>query len=70
LNSLGILNIEMEASALLWSLVYAGCARNDLFVFEQPRARASLYDDVHDALKSGWLHSIEAALETAVSLDL
>ena len=31
---------------------------------------ASLYDNVHGALKNGWMYSIEAALETAVSLDL
>jgi uridine phosphorylase len=71
LNSLGILNVEMEASAIyvvarlrgLRAGMICSCSSN-LF------AGASLYDDVHKALKNGWMHSIEAALETAVSLDL
>ena len=31
---------------------------------------ASLYDDKNSLLKDGWMYSIEAALETAVNLDL
>lgn len=71
LNSLGILNIEMEASAIyvvarlrgLRAGMICSCSSNLV-------AGASLYDDVHAALKNGWMRSIEAALETAVSLDL
>jgi uridine phosphorylase len=71
LNSLGILNIEMEASALyvvarlrgLRAGMICSCSSNLV-------SGASLYDNVHEALKRGWMHSIEAALETAVSLDL
>jgi len=35
-----------------------------------PRLTMSMDDDVHAALKAGWMNSIEAALETAVRLDL
>jgi uridine phosphorylase len=71
LNSLGILNVEMEASALyvvarlrgLRAGMICSCSSNLV-------SGASLYDDVHVALKAGWMNSIEAALETAVNLDL
>jgi len=71
LNTLGILNVEMEASALyvvarlrgLRAGMICSCSSNLV-------SGASLYDDVHTALKAGWLNSIEAALETAVNLDL
>lgn len=71
LNTLGILNIEMEASAIyvvarlrgLRAGMICSCSSNLV-------AGASLYDDVHEALKNGWMRSIEAALETAVNLDL
>ena len=71
LNALGILNVEMEASALfvvarlrgLRAGMICSCSSNLV-------AGASLYDDVHAALKAGWKNSIEAALETAVNLDL
>jgi uridine phosphorylase len=71
LNSMGILNVEMEASALyvvarlrgLRAGMICSCSSNLV-------SGASLYDDVHEALKRGWMHSIEIALETAVSLDL
>ncbi len=29
-----------------------------------------MYDGTHEALKKGWMFNIEAALETAVNLDL
>ena len=71
LNAMGILNVEMEASALyvvarlrgLRAGMICSCSSNLV-------AGASLYDDVHTALRSGWMNSIEAALETAVNLDL
>jgi uridine phosphorylase len=71
LNSLGILNVEMEASAMyvvarlrgLRAAMICSCSSNLV-------AGASHYDNVHEALKNGWMRSIEAALETAVSLDL
>ncbi len=71
LNALGILNIEMEASAMyvvarlrgLRAGMICSCSSNLV-------GGASLYDDVHDALKNGWMRSIEVALETAVNLDM
>lgn len=71
LNALGILNVEMEASALFTVArlrgVRAGmicAASSNLF------DGTSLYSGVKEALKEGWMRSIEAALETAVRLEL
>jgi len=71
LNRLGILNVEMESSALYVVArlrgVRAGmiCAASSNLV-----DGASLYGGTKDRLKAGWMKSIEVALETAVSLDL
>lgn len=71
LNRMGILNVEMEASALYVVArmrgVRAGmvCACSSNLV-----DGASLYDGMGSALKDGWMRSIEAALETAVELEL
>ncbi|MEA9985487.1 MULTISPECIES: nucleoside phosphorylase [Subtercola] len=71
LNSLGILNVEMESSALfvvarlrkLRAGMICACSSNLV-------DGTSLYD--HDAgkLMTGWQKSIEAALDAAVALDL
>ncbi|PZU39554.1 MAG: phosphorylase [Microbacterium sp.] len=71
LNRMGILNVEMEASALYIVARLRGlragmvCACSSNLV-----DGASLYDDNKTALKDGWMRSIEAALETAVELEL
>jgi len=71
LSRLGVLNVEMESSALFVVARQRGlragmiCACSSNLV-----AGASLYDDPHDALQAGWRHSIEAALEVCVSLGL
>jgi uridine phosphorylase len=71
LNEMGILNVEMEASALYIVARLRGlragmvCACSSNLV-----DGASLYDDNKAALKDGWMRSIEAALETAVELEL
>jgi uridine phosphorylase len=71
LNRLGILNVEMESSAMYVVArlrgVRAGmiCAASSNLV-----DGASLYGGTKDRLKAGWMKSIEVALETAVSLDL
>ena len=71
LNRMGILNVEMEASALYIVARLRGlragmvCACSSNLV-----DGASLYDDTKAALKEGWMRSIEAALETAVELEL
>lgn len=71
LNRLGILNVEMESSALYVVARLRGlragmiCAASSNLV-----DGASLYSDKNAAMKEGWMRSIEVALETAVSLDL
>lgn len=70
-SRLGIKNIEMESSALYVVARQRGwragmvCACSSNLV-----AGESLYGDNHDRLKAGWGHSIQVALEAAVSLDL
>ncbi|KQW04848.1 hypothetical protein ASC66_14145 [Leifsonia sp. Root4] len=71
LNGLGILNVEMESSALYVVSrlrgVRAGmicAASSNLY------DGTSLYSGVKESLKAGWMKSIEVALETAVRLDL
>ncbi|MBZ5736615.1 nucleoside phosphorylase [Nocardioides mangrovi] len=71
LHDLGVLNIEMEASALfvvarlrgLRAAMVCSCSSNLV-------AGQSLYGDTHEALAGGWRSSIEAALEAAVELGL
>lgn len=71
LHRMGILNVEMEASALYVVARLRGlragmiCACSSNLV-----DGASLYDERNSALKDGWMRSIEAALETAVELEL
>lgn len=71
LNRLGILNVEMESSAMYVVArlrgVRAGmiCAASSNLV-----DGASLYDGGKERLRDGWMRSIEVALETAVALDL
>ncbi|MFD1715361.1 nucleoside phosphorylase [Amnibacterium flavum] len=71
LNALGILNVEMESSALYVVARLRGlragmiCATSSNLV-----DGASLYDGTKDALKDGWMRSIEVALDTAVALEL
>ncbi|MBZ4487326.1 nucleoside phosphorylase [Microbacterium sp. cx-55] len=71
LQRMGILNVEMEASALYIVARMRGlragmvCACSSNLV-----DGSSLYDEKNTALKDGWMRSIEAALETAVDLEL
>lgn len=71
LNTMGILNVEMEASALYIVARLRGlragmvCACSSNLV-----DGASLYSGTKTALQEGWMRSIEAALETAVELEL
>lgn len=71
LHDMGLLNVEMEASALFIVARMRGlragmiCACSSNLV-----DGASLYSDKNAALKDGWMRSIEAALETAVELEL
>jgi uridine phosphorylase len=71
LSGLGILNVEMESSAMYVVArlrgVRAGmiCAASSNLV-----DGASLYDGTGNELKDGWMRSIEVALDTAVELEL
>ena len=71
LNTMGILNVEMEASALYIVARLRGlragmvCACSSNLV-----DGASLYSGTKADLQAGWMRSIEAALETAVELEL
>ncbi len=71
LSRMGILNVEMESSALfvvarlrgLRAAMICACSSNLV-------AGASLYSEKNARLKDGWHASIEAALESAVRLEL
>ncbi|WP_062318096.1 nucleoside phosphorylase [Demequina maris] len=71
LSRMGILNVEMESSAMYVVARLRGlragmiCACSSNLV-----AGASLYSEKNAALKDGWHASIEVALETAVQLEL
>lgn len=71
LHRLGVVNVEMEAAALFVVArlrgVRAGmiCSTSSNLVDGQ-----SLYSGNDDALRAGWMRSIEVALETAVNLEL
>jgi uridine phosphorylase len=71
LSAMGILNVEMESSAMFVVARQRGlragmvCACSSNLV-----DGASLYDEKNSRLKDGWMASIEAALETAARLSL
>ena len=71
LHDLGILNVEMEASALFVVARLRG-ARAGMICSTSSNLYngASLYSGNDDALRAGWMWSIEAALETAVRMEL
>ncbi|WP_111765639.1 nucleoside phosphorylase [Nakamurella deserti] len=71
LNRIGVLNVEMESSAMFVVARLRGlragmiCAASSNLV-----SGASLYSGIKPALQRGWTASIEAALNTAVELEL
>jgi len=71
LSQLGVLNVEMEASALFVIARLRGlragmiCACSSNLV-----TGASVYDNVKERLRDGWRHSIEVALEVVDHLGL
>lgn len=70
MSSLGLLNVEMESSALFVVSRQRGVRAGMICsVSSNLVAGASVYDS-HDRLASGWHHSIEAVLRTAVALEL
>jgi uridine phosphorylase len=70
MSALGLLNVEMESSALFVVARQRGLrAAMICSVSSNLVEGASVYDS-HDALAAGWHHSIEVALRTAVALSL
>ena len=71
LNRLGVLNVEMESAALYVVARLRG-VRSGMICSTSSNLfdGTSLYSGVKEALKAGWMTSIEAALETAVRLEL
>jgi uridine phosphorylase len=71
LNRMGVLNVEMESSALYVVARLRG-VRAGMICSTSSNLfdGTSLYGDIKPALKEGWMRSIEAALETAVRLEL
>ena len=71
LNRLGVLNVEMESAALYVVARLRG-VRAGMICSTSSNLfdGTSLYSGVDEALKDGWMRSIEAALEVAVRLEL
>ncbi len=70
MSELGLLNVEMESSALFVVARQRGVRAGMVCsVSSNLVAGASVYDS-HDRLAAGWHHSIEAVLRTAVALEL
>lgn len=71
LNRMGVLNVEMESAALYVVARLRG-VRAGMICSTSSNLfdGTSLYGDIKPALKVGWMRSIEAALETAVRLEL
>jgi uridine phosphorylase len=71
LNQLGVLNVEMESSALYVVSRLRG-VRAGMICSTSSNLfdGTSLYAGMDTALKEGWMRSIEAALEVAVRLEL
>ena len=71
LNRLGVLNVEMESAALYVVARLRG-VRAGMICSTSSNLfdGASLYSGIKERLKAGWMLSIEAALETAVRLEL
>ena len=70
MSDLGMLNVEMESSALFVVARQRGLRAGMICsVSSNLVAGASVYEG-HDRLAAGWHHSIEAALRTAVALAL
>jgi uridine phosphorylase len=71
LHELGIQNVEMEASALFVVARLRGVRAGMICAASSNlHDGTSLYSGVKEALKAGWMRSIEVALETAVRLEL
>ncbi|HEX7173520.1 MAG TPA: nucleoside phosphorylase [Candidatus Limnocylindria bacterium] len=70
MSALGMLNVEMESSALFVVARQRGLRAGMICSVSSNLVEGASVYDSHDRLAAGWHHSIEAALRTAVALDL
>jgi uridine phosphorylase len=72
MTELGMLNVEMESAALYVVARQRGLRAGMICSVSSNLVEGtSVYDDqAHDRLATGWHHSIEVALRTAVALSL
>lgn len=70
MSELGMLNVEMESSALFVVARQRGLRAGMICSVSSNLVEGASVYDSHDRLAAGWHHSIEAALRTAVALSL
>ena len=70
MSELGLLNVEMESSALFVVARQRGFRAGMICAVSSNLVEGASVYDTHDRLASGWHHSIEVALRTAVALSL
>ena len=70
MSELGMLNVEMESSALFVVARQRGLRAGMICSVSSNLVEGASVYDSHERLAAGWHHSIEAALRTAVALAL
>jgi len=70
MSDLGLLNVEMESSALFVVARQRGLRAAMVCAVSSNLVEGASVYDTHDQLAAGWHHSIEVALRTAVALSL
>lgn len=70
MSDLGLLNVEMESSALFVVARQRGLRAGMICSVSSNLVEGASVYDSHDRLAAGWHHSIEAALRAAVALAL
>ena len=70
MSALGLLNVEMESSALFVVARQRGLRAGMICAVSSNLVEGASVYDTHDRLAAGWHHSIEVALRTAVALSL
>jgi uridine phosphorylase len=70
MSELGMLNVEMESSALFVVARQRGLRAGMICSVSSNLVEGASVYDSHDRLAAGWHHSIEVALRTAVALSL
>jgi uridine phosphorylase len=70
MSGLGLLNVEMESSALFVVARQRGFRAAMICAVSSNLVEGASVYETHDRLAAGWHHSIEVALRTAVALSL